>query len=229
MPNHGMDLTIIVPVLNEIDALPALLGHLRHWQSRGAQVVIVDGGSHDQTPETARQHGFAVITSPPGRAIQMNTGAQASQTDNLLFLHADTRLPAQADQRVLTALRCSEVIWGRFDVQIEGKSKWLPVIAWFMNTRSRLTGIATGDQSLFMTRSAFDLVAGFPKQPLMEDIEISRRLKQIARPACLYEKVTTSGRRWDNRGSWRTIFLMWQLRWAYWRGVPAEQLSERYR
>ncbi len=229
MPNAGMDLTIIVPVLNEIETLPALLEHLRHWQHRGARVLIVDGGSSDQSTDTVRHHGFTVIDAPRGRASQMNAGAQASQSDYLLFLHADTRLPEQADQRVLETLNGSEVTWGRFDVRIDGTSKLLPIIAWFMNTRSRLSGIATGDQALFMTRSAFNRAKGFPEQPLMEDIEISRRLKQIVRPVCLHEKVTTSGRRWDSRGSWRTIWLMWQLRWAYWRGVPAEQLSERYR
>lgn len=228
MPTDGMDLTIIVPVLNEFETLPALLEHLKHWQSRGAEVLIVDGGSNDQTAEEVRHQGFAVIDSPRGRASQMNAGAQASRTGNLVFLHADTRLPEQADLRILNALRDSDVAWGRFDVQIEGESKWLPIIAWFMNTRSRLTGIATGDQALFMTRQAFEEVGGFPDQPLMEDIEISRRLKQIASPMCLWEKVTTSGRRWDARGSWRTIWLMWQLRWAYWRGTPAEQLAERY-
>ncbi|MGO1232671.1 MAG: TIGR04283 family arsenosugar biosynthesis glycosyltransferase [Marinobacter sp.] len=228
MPAAGMDLTIIVPVLNEIETLPALIEHLKHWQSRGAEVLVVDGHSDDQTAAEARSMGFSVIESPRGRAAQMNAGAQASQARNLVFLHADTRLPEQADHKILTALRDSEVAWGRFDVQIEGKSKWLPIIAWFMNTRSRLTGIATGDQTLFMTRQAFEEVGGFPDQPLMEDIEISRRLKQIASPMCLWEKVTTSGRRWDARGGWCTIWLMWQLRWAYWRGTPAEQLAERY-
>ncbi|MGM0951493.1 MAG: TIGR04283 family arsenosugar biosynthesis glycosyltransferase [Pseudomonadota bacterium] len=229
MPADGMDLTIIVPVLNEIETLPALLEHLKHWQSRGAEVLIVDGGSDDQTAEETRHQGFSVIDAPRGRASQMNAGAQASRTRNLVFLHADTRLPEQADLQILAALRGSDIAWGRFDVQIKGKSKWLPIIAWFMNTRSRLTGIATGDQALFMTRSAFDRIEGFPEQPLMEDIEISRRLKQMTRPVCLSNKVITSGRRWDSRGSGRTIWLMWQLRWAYWRGIPAEQLAERYR
>ncbi|MDR9424909.1 MAG: TIGR04283 family arsenosugar biosynthesis glycosyltransferase [Marinobacter sp.] len=229
MPPDGMALTIIVPVLNEFETLPALLEHLKHWQSRGAEVLIVDGGSNDQTAEEVRHQGFAVIDAPRGRASQMNAGAQASRSRNLVFLHADTRLPEQADLQILAALRDSDVAWGRFDVRIEGESKWLPIIAWFMNTRSRLTGIATGDQALFMTRNAFDRIEGFPEQPLMEDIEISRRLKQMARPVCLGNKVITSGRRWDSRGSGRTIWLMWQLRWAYWRGIPAEQLAERYR
>jgi rSAM/selenodomain-associated transferase 2 len=220
---------IIVPILNEADTLPSLLDYLQYWQHRGAEVVIADGGSSDASADMAREQGFTVIPAPRGRARQMNTGARASQARHLLFLHADTRLPTGADQRIRSALGDKSLAWGRFDVRIEGCSKMLPVIAWFMNRRSRLTGIATGDQALFMTRQAFDKVGGFPDQPLMEDVEISRRLKQIAPPVCLPEKVTTSGRRWDTRGSWRTIWLMWQLRWTYWRGTPAEQLAERYR
>jgi len=219
---------IIVPILNEADALPELLEHLQHWRDQGAEVVLADGGSDDASADMARQQGFTVIQAPRGRARQMNAGAKASKARHLLFLHADTRLPSGADQRIDSALGDQSIAWGRFDVCIAGCSKMLPVIAWFMNHRSRLTGIATGDQALFMTREAFETVGGFPDQPLMEDVEISRRLKQIAPPACLQEKVTTSGRRWDTRGSWHTIWLMWQLRWAYWRGTPAEQLAERY-
>lgn len=225
----GTDLAIIVPILNEIQTLPALLEHLRHWQQRGAEVLLVDGGSQDRSGETARALGFPVLDAPPGRARQMNAGARASRADNLLFLHADTRLPADADRQVLTALSRTDRGWGRFDVQIEGRSRMLPLIAWLMNRRSRLTGIATGDQALFIRRRLFEQVGGFPEQPLMEDIEISKRLKRITPPICLSSRVITSGRRWDRHGSWRTILLMWQLRWAYWRGTPASQLAERYR
>lgn len=221
-------LAIIVPVLNEIATLPALLAHLEHWQQRGAEVLLVDGGSQDHTAARAREQGFQVLDAPRGRARQMNAGARASRAANLLFLHADTRLPAGADRRVLAALSGSEQAWGRFDVQIDGRSRMLPLVAWMMNRRSRLTGIATGDQALFVSRRLFQQVGGFPEQPLMEDIEISKRLRQISAPFCLRQKVTTSGRRWDRYGSWRTILLMWQLRWAYWRGTPAQQLAERY-
>lgn len=225
----GTDLAIIVPILNEIQTLPALLEHLRHWQQRGAEVLLVDGGSQDRSGETARALGFPVLDAPRGRARQMNAGARASRADNLLFLHADTRLPADADQQVLTALSRTDRGWGRFNVQIEGRSRMLPLVAWMMNRRSRLTGIATGDQALFIRRRLFEQVGGFPEQPLMEDIEISKRLKRITPPICLSSRVITSGRRWDRHGSWRTILLMWQLRWAYWRGTPASQLAERYR
>lgn len=223
------NLAIVVPVLNEIETLPLLLEHLRYWQQRGAEVLLVDGGSRDQTPETARAQGFRVLDAARGRATQMNSGARACKADNLLFLHADTRLPDGADQAVLAALASSPLVWGRFDVRIEGRSRMLPLIARLMNLRSRLSGIATGDQALFMSRELFERVGGFPEQPLMEDIEISKRLNSVVAPICLRQTVTTSGRRWDSFGSWRTILLMWQLRWAYWRGTPAQQLAERYR
>ncbi len=224
-----IDLAIVVPVLNEIETLPLLLEHLRHWQQRGVEVLLIDSGSHDYTAETARALGFRVLDATRGRAAQMNCGARACSANNLLFLHADTRLPDGADQAVLAALTHSVGAWGRFDVTIDGRSRMLPLIAALMNLRSRLSGIATGDQALFMSRKLFEQVGGFPEQPLMEDIEISKRLKSIVAPICLHQKVTTSGRRWDSRGCWRTILLMWQLRWAYWRGTPAQQLAERYR
>ncbi|RMJ05686.1 N-glycosyltransferase [Marinobacter litoralis] len=222
-------LSIIVPVLNEAKVLTDLLTHLTHWQQRGAEVVIVDGGSTDQTTTMAHSAGFDVITTAASRAHQMNAGALACHAPHLLFLHADTRLPANADTILARTFNATGSIWGRFDVMIQGHSKMLPVVATLMNWRSRLSGIATGDQALFMTRELFNKVGGFPEQPLMEDVEISKRLKNICPPVCLREKVITSGRRWDDRGSWRTIWLMWQLRWAYWRGEPAHKIAERYR
>ena len=157
----------------------------------------------------------------------MNAGAAASRAPRLLFLHADTRLPADADARVARAL--ARAPWGRFDVRIDGRSRWLPLVAALMNLRSRLTGIATGDQAIFVRRDAFDRIGGFPDQPLMEDVEISRRLRAIGRPACLRARVVTSGRRWDAHGAWRTIRLMWRLRWRYWRGESPQSLAEAYR
>lgn len=158
----------------------------------------------------------------------MNAGARASRGEHLLFLHADTRLPKRADRLVAQALagrRC----WGRFDVRLEGRHPLLPLIAFAMNRRSRLTGIATGDQAMFMIRRAFEAVGGFPDQPLMEDIELSRRLKRLSPPACVGARVTSSGRRWDRGGAWATIWLMWRLRFRYWRGVAAEELVREYR
>lgn len=158
----------------------------------------------------------------------MNAGAALARGDVLLFLHADTQLPADADAEVRQAI-ASGALWGRFDVRICGQAWMLRVVAALMNARSRWSGIATGDQALFVRREVFERLGGFPDQPLMEDIEMTKRLRQLARPACLRAQVTTSGRRWDSRGVWRTIFLMWRLRWRYWRGEAPEQLAQAYR
>ena len=221
-----MTLSIIMPVLNEAPGLAAALEALAPLRQRGVEVLVVDGGSTDGTPEQASARADRVIVAPRGRARQMRAGAAHASGALLLFLHADTRLPPHADALVEQAL--AHQGWGRFDVAIEGRSIWLPIIATMMNLRSRFTGIATGDQAIFVTRAVFDAVGGIPDQPLMEDIELSKRLKQVGPPACLRARVTTSGRRWDTRGAWRTILLMWRLRFDYWRGVPAITLSARY-
>lgn len=224
-----MTLSIIVPMLNEAVALPAMLAQLAHWRTRGCEVVLVDGGSTDGSAALAGIAGFTVVEAERGRARQMNAGVVAARGEVLLFLHADTQLPADADAAVRVALADTRREWGRFDVRISGRSPLLRVVAALMNLRSRLTGIATGDQAIFVRRDAFAAVGGFPLQPLMEDIEISRRLRCRSRPVCLRQRATTSGRRWEQRGVWRTVWLMWWLRWAYWRGVPAEVLAEAYR
>ena len=220
-------LAIVVPMLDEAATLPALLVHLAGWRARGCEVVLVDGGSRDDSVAMARAAGLRVVVAERGRARQMNAGAQACGGALLLFLHADTRLPEAADAMVCAALAVQA--WGRFDVHIDGRPRMLRVVAALMNLRSRLSGIATGDQAIFVRRDVFEAVGGFPDQPLMEDIELSCRLLRVSRPACLRARVRTSGRRWEQRGVWRTIALMWRLRWAYWRGVPAERLAEAYR
>ena len=220
-------LAIVVPMLDEAATLPALLVHLAGWRARGCEVVLVDGGSRDDSVEMARAAGFRVLIAERGRARQLNAVAQACGRARLLFLHADTRLPEAADAMVCAALAVQA--WGRFDVHIDGRPRMLRVVAALMNLRARLSGIATGDQAIFVRRDVFEAVGGFPDQPLMEDIELSCRLLRVSRPACLRARVRTSGRRWEQRGVWRTIALMWRLRWAYWRGVPAERLAEAYR
>lgn len=220
--------SIIVPVLNEAAGLMQLAAHLAPLSEAGVQVLLVDGGSHDGTPELAERAGFQVIRSERGRAKQMNAGAAHARGDTLVFLHADTRLPEGALALIGTEL-AEACGWGRFDVLIAGRPRMLRVVAGMMNWRSRLTGIATGDQAMFMTREAFDAAGGFPLQPLMEDIEMSRRLGALSRPACLRAKVVTSGRRWETRGVWATIVLMWRLRWAYWRGVAPSVLAKAYK
>lgn len=219
---------VVVPVLNENAALSHQLDAFTMLRSMGTQVLFVDGGSTDGTVQLARDAGFDVLDSVRGRAQQMNAGARAASSDLLVFLHVDTRLPHGALHLIEHQLKGKRG-WGRFDVRIVGYSPWLKVISFCMNWRSRLTGIATGDQTFFMTRDLFEKVGGFPEQPLMEDIEMSKRLKRLSPPICLSERVETSGRRWDKKGVWKTIFLMWRLRWAYWRGVPANELSRLYR
>jgi len=223
-----LKILVVIPVLNESATLMQQLPALDVLRTMGAQLVLVDGASKDRTIELARGAEFEVLESTRGRASQMNAGARFVASDILLFLHIDTQLPPGALQLIEKGLQGRHA-WGRFDVRIVGGSRWLPIIAFFMNMRSRLTGIATGDQAFFMTREAFDTVGGFPDQPLMEDIEMSKRLKRLSRPICLRERVETSGRRWEKNGVWRTILLMWRLRWAYWRGVPADQLARLYR
>ena len=221
-------LSIIVPVLNEAIGIEATLLALAPLRQRGVEVIVADGGSRDETVWLAQPHADTVLSAPRGRASQMNAGAAQARGEVLLFLHADTQLPAMADQLVLEAIG-SGSIWGRFDVRISGRFWMRHVIAVFMNGRSRWSGIATGDQALFVRRDVFERLGGFPDQPLMEDIELSKRLRHAYRPVCLRAKVATSGRRWESRGVWRTIFLMWCLRWRYWRGETPERLAEAYR
>lgn len=223
-----MKISVVVPMLNERLALPELLEHLLTLKRQGVEILLVDGASQDDSAAFARTLGFAVLDSVRGRARQMNAGAQAATGDALLFLHADTRLPTHAIAQVQEAL-VRGAMWGRFDVRIEGNSPWLRLIALLMNLRSRWSGIATGDQAIFVKRADFDAAGGFPDQPLMEDIELSKRLKRLAKPTCLRGPAVTSGRRWETRGVWRTILLMWRMRWAYWLGASAESLAERYR
>jgi rSAM/selenodomain-associated transferase 2 len=169
-----------------------------------------------------------VLPAPRGRAAQMNVGAEKATGDVLLFLHADTRLPADADHVVLNNLESSGRAWGRFDVKIEGSHPLLIVVGWLMNLRSRLTGVATGDQAMFVTREAFQKVGGFPAIDLMEDIALSKQLKRVSRPLCLRQKVVTSGRRWEENGVLNTMMLMWRLRLAYFFGADPAELARQY-
>lgn len=223
---HQPLLSIIVPVWNEAAGIAATLARLSLLRRRGAEVIVVDGGSQDETREAAAPYADQILISGIGRAIQMNAGAQAARCPNLLFLHADTILPDYAWEAILSAL--STHYWGRFDVTICGTHPMLRVIAAMMNFRSRLTGIATGDQAIFMRRTFYDRLHGFPVQRLMEDIEWSRRARKHGKPACLRQKVVTSGRRWERHGIWRTILLMWRLRLAYFFGADPEALARAY-
>jgi rSAM/selenodomain-associated transferase 2 len=227
-PCRMSKLSIIMPVLDEVEGIAAALDALAYLRARGTEVIVVDGGSRDTTVQQARPRADRVILASRGRALQMNAGAEQASSDVLLFLHADTRVPADVDHVVLKGLECSGRVWGRFDVKIDGRSPVLSVVAWFMNLRSRLTGIATGDQAIFVRRSAFQAVGGFPAIALMEDIALCRRLKRVSRPLCLRERVITSGRRWEKKGVLNTIILMWRLRLAYFFGADPKELARQY-
>jgi rSAM/selenodomain-associated transferase 2 len=190
-------------------------------------VIVVDGGSGDATFDLAKPLSDKAIRAPRGRAAQMNAGAKAASGDMLLFLHADTRLPEHADAALVEALAGSDKRWGRFDVRIDGGAP-LGIVAAMMNLRSRVTGIATGDQAIFVTRALFDRAGGFPEIALMEDVALSKRLRRDSRPLCLRARVTTSDRRWQTHGVLRTIVLMWRLRLAYYFGAEPASLAKRY-
>jgi len=220
-------LSIVIPVLNEAAEIVSQLEALQALRRQGAELLLVDGGSDDNTTELSRPLVDQVIAAARGRATQMNVGARSASGDALLFLHADTRLPACAHDRIRAALDAGAV-WGRFDIRIDSRHLMLRLVAQMMNWRSRLTGVATGDQAIFVRRSTFVRIGGFADLPLMEDIALSARLKRIAAPACLREYVVTSGRRWEKHGVMRTIFLMWRLRAAYFFGAPPDELATRY-
>ena len=191
-------------------------------------MIVVDGGSDDGTRNIAAPLADRVVTSPRGRATQMNAGARTARGNILLFLHADTALPDAALKLVQLGLEVTGRSWGRFDVTIAGRDPMLAVVALMMNLRSRLTGIATGDQAIFVKRAAFEAAGGFPEIPLMEDVALSKRLKRISPPLCVRSRAITSARRWERHGTLRTVVLMWKLRFAYAMGVDPRRLARRY-
>lgn len=221
-------LAVIIPTLNEAATIESTLASLAPWRARGHAVIVADGGSADRTVALATPHADRVIDAPRGRARQMNAGAAACDADAYVFLHADSRLPDDAIAAISAALSDARHRWGRFDVNITGRSRWLPVVAAMMNVRSRASGIATGDQAIFVRRDVFDQLRGFAPIALMEDIELCSRLKKISAPACLRQRVISSGRRWQRHGVWRTIWLMWRLRLSYFFGADPRALAARY-
>jgi rSAM/selenodomain-associated transferase 2 len=227
-----MRLVLVVPVLDEAQTIASALRALAPLRARGVSVVVVDGGSSDGTPARAAPLADRVLASPRGRGLQMNAGARCDEAvaaDALLFLHADTRLPDDADRIVMQALADGRRCWGRFDVRLDAPGWPLRLIETMMNLRSRATGIATGDQAIFVTRAAFDALGGFAPLPLMEDIDFSRRARRLSRPLALRDRVTTSARRWQRHGIWRTVLLMWRLRLAFFLGADPARLARRYR
>ena len=222
-----MRLSVIVPCLNEADGIVESLTALAPLRAQGHEVIVVDAGA-DGTARRAAPLADRVITAPRGRAVQMNRGAALARGDVLLFLHADTRLPVAAAQAIAAGLAPTGHAWGRFDVRLSGRQPLLRVVERFMNWRSRLTGIATGDQAIFVERALFQAVGGHPEIALMEDIALSKRLKRHGPPLCLGEPVLTSSRRWERDGIVRTILLMWWLRLRYFLGASPAQLAVVY-
>jgi rSAM/selenodomain-associated transferase 2 len=216
-------LSVVIPALNEAGVIRAALEALAPLRARGHEVIVADGGSEDDTAQIAAALCDSVVLAVRGRAAQMNAGAAAAGGDACVFLHADTRLPALADELIFNSLQTH--LWGRFDVEIDSRDRMLKAVAWAMNLRSRLTGIATGDQAIFVRREAF---RGFPEIALMEDIAFSTAMRRLGPPACRRETVLTSGRRWESRGVLRTILLMWRLRLMYFLGARPEALARLY-
>jgi rSAM/selenodomain-associated transferase 2 len=221
-------LSIVVPALNEAANIVGALERLQPLRARGHEVIVVDGGSEDGTVKLAQPLADRVLEARRGRARQMNAGAEHASGDVLLFLHADTRLPEDADRLIAERLPGTALAWGRFDVVIEGRPLMLKVIAAAMNLRSRVTGVCTGDQGIFVHRELFQRIGGYPPIELMEDIALTGMLRRRARPICLAPRVITSGRRWERRGVWRTMALMWWLRLRYFFGASPAHLRRLY-
>ena len=220
-------ISIIIPTLNEAQALPITLQLLQPLKEQGVEIIVVDGGSVDETLTIAEQYGVKRVKSKVGRARQMNAGAACAKGELLLFLHADTQLPSNAFT-LLSKLTDKQLYWGRFNVELDGTHFMFRVIENMMNWRSCLTGIVTGDHAMFISKDLFTEVKGFPDIALMEDIAISKKLKKVSMPVCLKESVITSSRRWNEYGVIRTVLLMWRLRWAFFWNEDAQILAERY-
>jgi rSAM/selenodomain-associated transferase 2 len=220
---NAPSISIIIPALNEEDQIGGLLKRLPD----GIEIIVVDGGSTDSTVEIASSYGCRVLTNGKGRALQMNVGAEIASGDVLVFLHADCLLPAKFLYK-LELFWLSERVWGRFNVKIDSDLLAFRVIEKMMNLRSRLTGICTGDQAIFVQRSVFEQLEGFAPVALMEDIELSKRLNRISKPYAITNPVRTSARRWLKNGILQTILLMWRLRLRYFFGAAPNKLEQQY-
>ncbi|MDH5361019.1 MAG: TIGR04283 family arsenosugar biosynthesis glycosyltransferase [Gammaproteobacteria bacterium] len=219
-------LSIIIPALNETRTITSTLISLQGLRQSGHEVILVDGGSTDDTVSLAEGLVDQIVHTDPGRGRQMNAGASHAWGDTLLFLHADSLLPDAITTHISRALSKRE--WGRFNVRLSGRNPLFRIIERLINIRSCVSGIATGDQAIFLSRSLFEQLGGYAELPLMEDIELSNRLKAFGRPACVSAAVITSSRRWEHNGIIKTVLLMWRLRWGYYRGIPAETLAKEY-
>ena len=223
-----MKVSIIIPVLNEAELIAETLSRLAPCRDQGHELIVVDGGSSDETVSVSQAHADKVLCSSKGRARQMNHGIAAAQGDILLFLHADTQMAHQALTQVINAIE-DGYFWGRFNVRLSGKHLMFRIIERMMNLRSRLTGVATGDQAIFVSNECIDIVGDYPQIALMEDVLFSKRLRNLGWPACISQPVVTSSRRWEEHGVLRTVLLMWRLRLLFVLGVSADKLAQQYR
>jgi rSAM/selenodomain-associated transferase 2 len=219
-------ISVIIPTLNEANSLPLSLAPLQPLRHKLIEIIIVDGGSYDDTLRIAQTLADKIISTDKGRARQMNAGATEASGNILLFLHADVQLPKNAFELIQQYSLPHH--WGRFDVQLNSCYWRLKLVSWFMNQRSCLTGITTGDQGFFIQRTLFNSIEGFPDIPLMEDIAISKKLKQYSRPICIKTPIKVSARYWEQHGIWRSIFRMWGIRLAYFFKVPTQYLAKKY-
>jgi rSAM/selenodomain-associated transferase 2 len=221
-------ISVIIPTLNEGDFLIQTLTALQPLRARGHEVVVVDGGSKEDSLIQSQLLADRVIHGPKGRSRQLNAGALIASGEIFLFLHADTLLPEGSDNLIISNMRKRGRVWGHFDVCLSGKHPLFRIVECLMNCRSRLTGIATGDQGIFIEREVFQRIGGFPEIDLMEDISLSKILKRVGPPLCLWQRVVTSSRRWEKNGIVRTVLLMWYLRLAYFLGVSPQDLASLY-
>ena len=222
-----MKVSIIIPVLNEAEHIADTLVSLASYRSQGHEVIVIDGGSNDDTVSISEQYADRVLFSDAGRAMQMNSGIDEASGDALLFLHADTRLPADAVTKLIHAVE-DGYFWGRFNVRLSGKHFMFRIIECMMNLRSCITGVVTGDQAIFVSHESIEIVGAYPRLPLMEDVVFSKRLRKLGWPACIRQQVVTSSRRWEDKGILRTMLLMWRLRLLFFLGVSADRLARQY-
>ena len=228
----GVLISIIMPMLNESASVQPTLMPLQPFRHQGCEVIVVDGGSDDDSCSLAEPLCDRLIqlgSAQSGRANQMNEGADVAQGQLLVFLHADTRMEGSGVRQLFALAAQGQVLWGRFSVKLEASHSVYRLIERLINLRSRMTGIATGDQAIFVRRALFEKINRYPLIPLMEDVALSRRLGGVARPLCLKHAVVTSARRWQSQGVVRTIVLMWWLRFAFWLGVDPHRLARWYR
>jgi len=221
-------ISVVIPVLNEAGYITRTLDRLQAMRRRGHEIIVVDGGSDDETMAVSHSLADRLIQAPRGRASQMRAGAAVANGSVIWFLHADAIPVDNADSLILNALARCDSRWGRFDVLLSRDRFMLKVVAWLMNLRARITGIATGDQGIFIARVLYEKVGGIPAMPLMEDIALSRTLKRFSRPAVIKQKLASSPRRWEEHGIARTILMMWGLRLAYFFGVAPARLAKYY-